>query len=88
MKLHLSWLLAGLLFAAAVGMMIGTAALRAENVRLRRAVELTYTDVQDRVIEWRRLGALALEFATPERLAQSHWRLCVAEAERRQGLQQ
>lgn len=84
----MKWLLAGLLFALAVGMMIGTVALRAENVRTRRAVELAYRDVQDRVVEVRRLGALALELATPERLAEAHWRLVFAEAERRQGGQQ
>lgn len=85
MRHQVSWLLAGLLFALAVGLMIGTVAMRAENVRTRRAVELEFRDVQDRVIEWRRLGALALELATPERLAESHWRLVLAEAERRQG---
>lgn len=80
----MNWILAGLLFAGAVGLAIGTAGLRAENTRLRRSMELQYRDVRDRVIEVKRLGAQALELATPERLAAMHWQLLAAERLRRQ----
>lgn len=82
------WILAGLSFACAIGLAIGTAALRAENVRLRRTIELQYRDVQDRIVEVRRLQKDALEFATPERLAEAHWRLLTSEVARRQELLQ
>jgi hypothetical protein len=84
----MKWILAGILFASAVGLTIGTVALRAENVRLRHTIELEHRDVQDRVVEVRRLGALALEFATPERLAAAHWQLLSGEAARRRESQQ
>jgi|JRYL01.1.fsa_nt_gb uncharacterized membrane-anchored protein YhcB (DUF1043 family) len=79
----MKWILAGLSFACAIGLAIGTAALRAENVRLRRAIEVQYRDVQDRIVEVRRLQKEALEFATPERLAEAHWRLLTGEVARR-----
>lgn len=81
----MKWILAGLLFASAIALTIGTAALRAENVRLRRTIELQYRDVQDRIVEVRRLQKNALEFATPERLAEAHWRLVTVETARRRG---
>ena len=50
------WLLAGLMFALAVGLAIGTAALRAENARTRRSIEIEYRAVWDRVVELKRLN--------------------------------
>lgn len=66
------WLLAGLMFALAIGLAIGTAGLRAENARLRRAVELDYRAVWDRVVELKRLNIEKLAEASPERLAEAH----------------
>lgn len=77
------WALAGLLFALAVALAIGTAALRAANARCRHQVEREYREVWDRVIEYRRLSLAWLREATPERLAASHWAQLRAEAERR-----
>jgi hypothetical protein len=78
------WLLAGLLFALAVALAIGTAAIRAENARRRHAVERDYRDIQDRVVELRRLSVNRLEEASTERLAEAHWIHLRAEAARRQ----
>jgi hypothetical protein len=66
------WLLAGLMFALAVGLAIGTAALRAENARTRRSIEIEYRAVWDRVVELKRLNIEKLAEASPERLAQAH----------------
>ncbi len=77
------WLLAGVLFACAVGLAIGTSALRAENARMRRAVELERAAVQDRAIELRRLDIRVLDEASPDRLAAAHRRLFRSEADRR-----
>ncbi|MFN9305570.1 MAG: hypothetical protein ACK6DT_05810 [Planctomycetota bacterium] len=66
------WMLAGLMFALAVGLAIGTAALRAENARSRRSVEREYRAVWDRVVELKRLTIEKLAEASPERLAQAH----------------
>ena len=66
------WALAGLLFALAVGLAIGTAALRAVNARARCRVENEYSAVFDRVVELRRLSIDRLAEATPERLAAAH----------------
>jgi hypothetical protein len=82
------WLLAGLLFALAVALAIGTAAIRAENVLLRHQVERDYRAVHDRVVELRRLTVERLAEATPERLARAHWDHLRHEAERRQGQHQ
>ncbi|HEX5053573.1 MAG TPA: hypothetical protein VFZ65_17475 [Planctomycetota bacterium] len=79
------WILAGLLFALAVSLAIGTAAIRADNARYRHAVERIYREVHDRVVEQQRLAVDRLAEATPERLAQTHWRQLLAEAQRRQG---
>ncbi len=78
------WLLAGLLFALAVALAIGTAAIRAENAHYRHAVELTYRDIQDRIVELRRLSVNRLEEASLERLATAHWGHLRDEAARRQ----
>lgn len=77
------WLLAGLLFALAVALAIGTAALRADNARARRRVENAYLAVQDRIVELRRLSVDRLAEASPERLAAAHWAQLRAEAGRR-----
>jgi hypothetical protein len=81
----MKWLLAGLLFALAVGLAIGTAAIRAENAIRRHAAERLYRDVQDHIVEFRRLSVALLDEASPERLAEVHWRHLQAEAERRLG---
>jgi cell division protein FtsL len=78
------WLLAGLLFALAVAMAIGTAAIRADNVRLRHEVERQYRAVEDRTIEYRRLLVARMADASPERLARLQWQMLKAEVERAQ----
>jgi len=80
----MKWLLAGVLFALAVALAIGTAAIRAGNARARFLVEQAYRDVQDRVVELRRLSIERLEDATPEKLASMHWEHVHAERSRRQ----
>jgi hypothetical protein len=61
-----------MMFALAIGLAIGSAALRAENARLRRAVERDYRAVWDRVVELKRLNIEKLAEASPERLAAAH----------------
>lgn len=63
------WLLAGLAFALAVGLAIGTAAIRADNASLRRALDRDYVGVRDCQIELRRLQVLAQAQGAPEKLA-------------------
>jgi hypothetical protein len=82
------WLLAGLLFALAVALAIGTAAIRAENAHYRRLVETTYRDILDRKIELQRLAVERLAEATPERLAQVHWQHLHAAARRQREMLQ
>jgi uncharacterized membrane-anchored protein YhcB (DUF1043 family) len=79
------WLLAGLLFALSVAMAIGTVAVRAENARLRHAVERELCEIEDRIVELRRLTVARLEAASPEQLAAVHWAHLVAAAQRRAG---
>ena len=67
----MKWILAGLAFALAVGLAVGTTAIRAESARQRLRLELDYQAVQDRVLELRRLSIAQLKDATPERLAAS-----------------
>ncbi len=78
------WLLAGLLFALAVALAIGTAAIRAENAHCRRRVDQALRDIDDRRVELTRLSVERLEAATPEKLAKVHWQHLRAEARRRQ----
>ncbi len=78
------WMIAGVLFALAVGLAIGTAVLRADNVRARRDLERRYRAVWDRVVELRRLDVEQLEAASPERLAALHWGWLEREAAERQ----
>ena len=82
------WMLAGLAFALAVAMAIGTAAIRAENAIRRHAVERAYRDVRDRQIELVRLSVDHLFEASAERLGQVHWRHLREQAARRRGMQQ
>lgn len=63
------WILAGLTFALTVCLAIGTAAIRAENVRKRRQLEREIQAIEARGIELRRLSVQAMAAATPERLA-------------------
>ncbi len=51
----MKWLIAGLLFALAVGLAVGTAGIRAENVVARRTVEQQYRAIHDRKKELGRL---------------------------------
>ena len=66
------WLLAGLLFALAVTMAIGTAAIRAENSIRRNVVEWLHRDIADRRVEYVRLSVERLDTASPEQLAAVH----------------
>jgi hypothetical protein len=84
----MKWWLAGLLFALAVTQAIGAAALRAENARLRFAVESLQTAIQDRRIEHARLLLDRLADSMPERLAAAHWALLQQEYQRRHGVAQ
>lgn len=79
----MKWLLAGLLFALAIVLAIGTTAMRAENVRRRHEVERLYRATQDRMVELRRLEIERLADASPERLAIAHWAHLRSEAARR-----
>ncbi|HEB54533.1 MAG TPA: hypothetical protein ENI87_14875 [bacterium] len=67
------WLLAGLFFALAVVLAIGTAGIRADNVRTRRHIERDYRRVADQVVELRRLAMERLAATSPQRLAAMHW---------------
>ncbi len=77
------WLLAGLLFALAVALAIGTVAIRAGNAALRHDVERSYHDIQDRIVELRRLSVERAEASTPECLAVAMWEHLRAEQQRR-----
>ena len=79
------WLLAGLLFALAVALAVGTAGIRAENSLRRHAAERQFRAIQDRKIELDRLSVQLLEAASPERLAAAQWELLRGELARRQG---
>lgn len=79
------WLLAGLFFALAVVLAIGTAAIRADNVRVRREIEAQMRSVEDRIIEHARLSVRRIEAAAPERLAALQRMLLDRELERRLG---
>lgn len=65
----MKWLLCGLTFALSVAIAIGTAALRAENIHLRKQIERDCRRIEVRRMELGRLQRLALEQGTPERLA-------------------
>lgn len=78
------WLIAGLLFALAVTLAIGTAAMRASNVCARRRIEQNYRLVEDRIIELRRLDMAQLAEASPERLAERHRMMLRGELRRRE----
>ena len=78
------WLIAGLLFALAVSLAIGTAAIHAGNVGARRRIEQGYRRVEDRIVELRRLSIMQVESASPQRLAELHHRVLADEAARRE----
>ena len=78
----MKWVLAGLAFALAVGLAIGTAAIRAENTRERHRLELEFRMVQDRVLEARRLAVAAMQDGTPQKLAQALRELLKRQRER------
>lgn len=63
------WLLCGLTFALAVALAVGTAAIRAENLRERQRIDRELRKIEIRRLELQRLSVQALERATPERLA-------------------
>jgi len=63
------WVLCGISFALAVALAIGTAAIRADNIRERHRLERELLRIQARQLELQRLSVQALERATPERLA-------------------
>jgi hypothetical protein len=77
------WVLAGLLFALAVGLAIGAVAIRADNVRCRRNLDATFQTIEDRRLEAMRLSVRELQQATPEKLAAA-LRSLLERAQRRQ----
>lgn len=64
------WVLCGLTFAMAVTLAIGTAAIRAGNVRLMRRIHDQCHAIALRQIELDRLQVLAATQVTPERLVE------------------
>jgi len=78
------WLIAGLLFALAVTLAIGTAAIHAENVCARRRIEHRFLRVEDRIVEFERLSLQQVEAASPQRLAALYQRALADEAQRRE----
>jgi hypothetical protein len=64
------WLLCGLLFALMVGLALATAGIRVTNTRIRRDIEKDYRSVEYRLVELRRLSAVASDRNAPERLAE------------------
>lgn len=81
----MKWFIAGLLFALAVGLAVGTAGIRAENVVLRRNIEKQYRAINDRQKELDRLWFQRLQAISPERLAEMHNQWLQREGQRRQG---
>jgi hypothetical protein len=79
------WFFAGLSFAALVAIAIVTAAVRADNVIRRHAIERRRIEVQDRGIELLRLDADLLDSEASQRLARAHWRYVESEFARRRG---
>lgn len=65
----MKWALCGLTFALAVVLAIGTAAIRAGNIHLRKQLEREYRGIEARAVELGRLSVQALDQVTPERLA-------------------
>lgn len=63
------WMLAGLAFALAVGLAIATAAIRADNTRMRLRIQAGFDGIRDRHVERQRLLVRAQEQAAPDRLA-------------------
>ena len=84
----MKWLIAGLLFALAVGLAVATAAIRAENVVARRNIEQQYRDINDCQADLDRLYFQKLESVSPDRLAEMHSHWLRLETERQRGLVQ
>ena len=80
----MQWLIAGVLFALAVGLAVGTAAIRADNVVTRRNVERQYRAINDRQKELDRVWFEMLRSVSPDRLAEMHSAWLRREGERRQ----
>lgn len=80
----MKWIIAGLLFALAVGLAVGTAGIRAENVVVRRNVEQQYRAINDRQKELDRLWFQRLRSVSPERLAEMHAEWLQKEGARRE----
>ncbi|MFT4511733.1 MAG: ribosomal protein L20 [Planctomycetota bacterium] len=80
----MKWVIAGLLFALAVGLAVGTAGIRADNVVVRRDVEKQYRAINDRKKEFQRLWFQRLKSVSPERLAEMHNEWLQKEGQRRQ----
>ena len=64
----MKWILCGLTFALAVALAVGTAAIRAGNVQLRREIERDVRRIEARHVMVRHLAVMAVEQVTPERL--------------------
>jgi hypothetical protein len=79
----MKWLIAGVLFTLAVGLAVGTASIRAQNVVARRNVEQEYRAIADRRIEHQRLCNERLRSLAPERLAELQL-VCLQQAIARQ----
>jgi hypothetical protein len=79
----MKWVLAGILFALAVGLAIASVAIRADNVRCRRSLEVQQQAIEDRRMEAERRSVRELEKATPEQLVRA-LRSLLAKSERRQ----
>lgn len=82
------WALCGLAFALAVCLAIATAAIRAGNTVDRQLLERDYRAIELRVVELRRLSALAVEATSPEQLAETLRELLRAAEAQQQALQE
>ncbi len=69
------WLFAGVAFAAAAGIAIGTAAIKADNVNRRRELELLHQEVMALEVTFEREKAAWRRAVEPRRLARMWARL-------------
>ena len=65
----MKWALCGLAFALVVCLAIATASIRANNTMTRQRLESSYRSIELRVVELRRLSALAVDATAPDQLA-------------------
>ncbi len=77
------WILAGIAFALMVCLAVGTVAIRTENVRTRRRVEVEWNQLLDRRIELDRVRAVASEQSSPRVLAHALRRVLLEISKRR-----